>query len=80
MMRPAHAVDCPACDGWIGGAELLCVQCTNRVQAIRPDAYPTWLGLRAQGPSEKEALARGMITGMALALHAVRRFQKGARS
>jgi len=76
LKRPEHAADCPGCDGWIGGAALLCSRCTGRVQQFWPAIYPAWLTARGeQKPSDtNEAFLRGAIIGAAKALTA----QKGA--
>jgi hypothetical protein len=76
MKRPSHATDCPACDGWIGGAELLCVRCTNRVQKHKPHYYDDWLRYRANEAAAMEHYYRGLIIGSARALFE----KKGARS
>ena len=74
MKRPDHAIDCPACNGWIGGAALLCVRCTGRVQAFNPCLYPQWLEARATLAAEGalstfEPFMRGVIIGTARSLN-----------
>lgn len=69
MKRPACAVDCPACDGWIVGTAFLCPQCTARVHAHAPEMYAICLAHGGAARWPEYHYWRGMITGTAKLLH-----------
>lgn len=81
--RPEHATDCPACDGWIGGADLLCMQCSDRVCKDHAQLVRDWLDARARSASApsvehlaREAYRRGLVVGTAMLLFQ-KRWQPG---
>lgn len=77
--RPAHAVDCPACDGWIGNGDTLCVRCSDRVWKAAPEGLNGLIIARQNKCVEMECFWKGYMIGTAKLLNTQQSCQTNRR-